>query len=114
MAKKVLKLYLISFIILVLLGLIYTTILYFTQNDKLHSYITLILGGIFFIIFSLMLTKIYKHKLFFVVTLYFIINYSIIILSYFLANNTLEISIIFKAFIYYILSIITTIISKRK
>lgn len=114
MIKKILKLYLISLLILGILALIYTLFLNFSKNDANLSYVTIILGGLFFLIFNFMLIKIFKSKVFIYVTLFFIINYSVIILILISSGNEFTDINFLKITIYYVISLIGGILSVKK
>lgn len=113
MFKKILKLYLISISILILLALIYTIYLYLSKNEATIPYLTLIIGSMFHFFFSFLLMKIFNNKVFLYVSLFFIINMALFILLS-LTSNNLSKTLYYKIPIFYLLALTGGIFGKKK
>ena len=113
MIKKIARAYLISILILIILSISYSLFLYFTQNEKMISIITLIIGVIFFFILGLLGIKAFKKRLIFVAMGYFFVTYRLFIIIFFLLGGDFTYKIIIKGIICLISTFVGCLLGKN-
>lgn len=114
MIKRVVRLYVLSIIIIVVLSLGYTLALHFTQNEGNITYFTLAFGIITAFVFSFGIGRIFKRKIFFYISAFFIVNTLILYLALMGFNDGMKGYSYLKIAIYYVVSLFSGILGAKK